>query len=397
MVAGAPAGGLLAAVWCETEDDVTLIWQRTGGEYVEFVQVKRNELTQLWSASKICERDSAATAAAVSGASGPTGVSDPDAPRCLAEKSLAHDRCAEPCTFRLITAWELHPDLAVLRLPLDHPYRDDGHEMIEAAVQDIGTKAARHRSRPFVSGNGRHIQDWVRCLVWDVRGRLELVSGQNLVTLERFAESVGAFLALDQRTALYETLLALVKQAADAPWLTEATRKKLPRENVLEFVTREVRKAQNPSLAAGGELLRAELRRANLPPEDVESAWDLRHRYRGERLSPRYLSVDDAEMIEAEVGAVLHDLRAQLVAGELDDSPLEFYARCRAAVLALRDSLPGVAAPPRWLLLGAMYDRVHRGLHGFSRPDLAEVLGDPSSPSGPGSGPPGGARQENAA
>lgn len=372
MVSGEPTGGLLAAVWCESEDDITLIWQRASGEHVEFVQVKRNELEQLWTAAKICERDSGSA-----GTRSGTQEDSNDTPRSLAEKSLAHDRCAEPCTFRVVSAWELHPDLEVLRLSLEHPHRVDGHEKIEAIVADIGTRA--ERARRFVSRNGHDVRYWVRRLRWDVRGRLEAVRSRNLETLERFAESAGAFLAQDQRAALYQQLLALVKQAADAPWLTEEARKKLPRAKVTEFFSRELQRAQNPSLAAGGEVLRQELRNAGLSPQVVESACDLRHRYRRERLAPRYLSVDDAEMIEGEVGAVLHDLGSQFNAGILLDTPVQFHERCRAAVVALHGSLAFPTAPPLFSLLGAMYDRVHRGLHRFTRPDLADMLGEPSN------------------
>jgi hypothetical protein len=37
----------LKEVWCETHDDVTLLWATGGSERVEFVQVKSHELDQL--------------------------------------------------------------------------------------------------------------------------------------------------------------------------------------------------------------------------------------------------------------------------------------------------------------------------------------------------------------
>jgi hypothetical protein len=46
----------LVGVWCETLDDITLIWATDGGgETVEFVQVKSNELDQMWSIALICD------------------------------------------------------------------------------------------------------------------------------------------------------------------------------------------------------------------------------------------------------------------------------------------------------------------------------------------------------
>jgi hypothetical protein len=39
----------LRQVWCENQDDITLIWQGQASEEAEFVQVKSNEPDQLWS------------------------------------------------------------------------------------------------------------------------------------------------------------------------------------------------------------------------------------------------------------------------------------------------------------------------------------------------------------
>jgi hypothetical protein len=169
---------------------------------------------------------------------------------------------------------------------------------------------------------------------------------------------------------------------------------------VLDYVGRELRRAQNPALAAGGEVLRRELQHVGLQPEDVESAWDLRYQYRRERLAPRFLSVEDAELIEAEVGAVLHDLRSQLNSGILSDTSIQFHERCRAAIVALRDGLAASTRPPLFMLLGAMYDRVHRGLHRFSRAELEDMLGElpgPPDHGGPPSSSQPGPQQENAA
>src|SRR5437764_2305275 len=47
-------------VWNEAHDDVTLIWQTGTEEEVEFIQVKSNELDQLWSIALLCQRDSSA-------------------------------------------------------------------------------------------------------------------------------------------------------------------------------------------------------------------------------------------------------------------------------------------------------------------------------------------------
>ncbi|HUT44305.1 MAG TPA: dsDNA nuclease domain-containing protein, partial [Desulfobacterales bacterium] len=43
----------LEQVWCETQDDITLIWNIDGNESVEFVQAKSSNLNQLWSVAEL--------------------------------------------------------------------------------------------------------------------------------------------------------------------------------------------------------------------------------------------------------------------------------------------------------------------------------------------------------
>src|SRR3954447_19915883 len=65
----------LIEVWCETQDDITLVWRFDFGTIVEFAQAKSNELDKLWSISDLCVREK-----------GKIGTS-------IVERSLAYDRC----------------------------------------------------------------------------------------------------------------------------------------------------------------------------------------------------------------------------------------------------------------------------------------------------------------
>ena len=47
----------LIEVWCETHDDITLIWDADTVQEVEFVQVKCLTLDQLWSIAILTGRD----------------------------------------------------------------------------------------------------------------------------------------------------------------------------------------------------------------------------------------------------------------------------------------------------------------------------------------------------
>jgi hypothetical protein len=83
----------LLEIRCETQDDITLIWQAIDGEEVEFIQVKGSEFNHLWTLAELCKREKAP--------SNPDGFGT-----SIVERSLAHDRCAENCRFRMITSWE---------------------------------------------------------------------------------------------------------------------------------------------------------------------------------------------------------------------------------------------------------------------------------------------------
>lgn len=370
MLGDQTSGHVLAAVWCEAEDDITLIWQRSNGETVEFVQVKRTELDQLWTAAKICHRESPSGGVSVQSGTALNGEEAARAaPRSLFEKSLAHDRCTEPCSFRVVTAWELAQALRVLRLNLEHPHREQGHEEIEAVVLEFAERSA------FRSPNDNNASYWVRRLVWDVRGTERAVEDRNLAALDEYVYRAGAYLAPDQRRALYETLLTLVKKAAEAPHLTGAAQKKLGRVDMEAYLGTAMQRAQHPTLMDGGQTLKAKLEGAGLPFSVIQMAKDLRHRYRREILTPRYLSVNDRDYLEGEVAAILNHLLARFDAGALSDTPVQFHERCVEALGSLQSNIAMSVRPPLQLLHGAMYDLTHRCLHRFG-PSEAMVISE---------------------
>lgn len=47
----------LKEVWCETYDDIVLVWDKAGEELFEFVQVKAENHDQLWTTALLCQRD----------------------------------------------------------------------------------------------------------------------------------------------------------------------------------------------------------------------------------------------------------------------------------------------------------------------------------------------------
>ncbi|MEE9911328.1 MAG: DUF4297 domain-containing protein [Deltaproteobacteria bacterium] len=100
----------LIEVWCETLDDITLIFYMIDGTCVEFVQVKGTEFNQMWTVARVCHRETKGN-----------GIS-----KCILERSLAQDRCLERCRFRMVTARPVKDELKVLTLPYNAPDRIKG-------------------------------------------------------------------------------------------------------------------------------------------------------------------------------------------------------------------------------------------------------------------------------
>ncbi len=330
-------------VWCEVHDDVTLIWT-DGVETVEFVQVKGDELGQLWTMAKLCERD------------------PPRRPgTSIVEKALARDRCAEACRFRMVTARPVNKDLKPLTNGLGSKSRDDAASELALLGSEIG-----RRIEAFNSPNGRDAGYWTANCRWDVVHSIESVKNRNIATLRRVVERNGEYLASDQAEELYEKILTSVRLAAAADASTDLSGKKITKAGFDKWLQKTVEAMVHPALGkSGGEVMKEKMEAAGLPRDAIESALQQRRAYRRELLTPTYLTVRDRRHVQDEVAAKLQELRAQLDAGELlDDGPC-FHSRCIQKLEELRVTLnpsPGLS-----FLLGCMYGITDRCLHRFRR------------------------------
>lgn len=338
----------LLQVWCETHDDITLLWEDSSGQEVEFVQVKSDELDQLWSVAKLCdqEKKEKATKAGTS----------------IYERSLANDRCAEPCRFRLVTCRPVKSELVALTLPYSAPDRVAKQTDIDALSRDIET-----RVNGFVSANGNGSSFWLARLFWDVRHSLESVKSANLNRLRKLVEERGGYLFSDQLEDLYETILTKVRTVAMADWGVDPTQKKLTKQAVEAWFDKELARRLHSIPATGGTALKGKMEQAGIGAPEIESSLETRRRYLAERLQPQYLSLSERDHIEGEVMATLHTLRAQLDAGNLPDSGVEFHAVCLTALQALRDRLSTSRQVPLAFIIGCMYSMADRCTHRFRR------------------------------
>ena len=153
--------GGLEAVWCETLDDVTLIWP----EAVEFVQVKAENLEQLWSPALLYARTGKKVGSSV------------------LEKLLANDRCREPCRLRLVTRRPAVKELRVLEAPLSAEARRQGSEEMTSLCEKLEANL-----EGVESSNGHGPTWWAEHTVWEAGHSEESYSA---VVVEQVVPSKG--------------------------------------------------------------------------------------------------------------------------------------------------------------------------------------------------------------
>jgi hypothetical protein len=333
----------LEEVWCETLDDIVLIWSVNAAKSVEFVQVKGGEADQLWSVSMLCRSEMQAD--------GP-GLS-------ILEKSLAQDRCKESCRFRMVTTRPVMKTLEVLTLPIGSPQRiPSAYEAIHEAIPP--------RIESFRSPNRHDYSFWTANTFCDVRHSEASVKDSNLLKLGRALAARGHILAPDQLDELYARVLKRVWDAARAnPW-TEVDIKRIERSAFSSWLLSLAQDIGLPTLGAM-ELMVEKMRRAGLPADVIASAKELVRHYRHEQLQPHYMAVRDQRFVEGEVRAILQRLKSDLDNGDLDDNGISFHALCLRQLESLAAALNVEPKPSRAFLQGCMYFITSRCSHRFRR------------------------------
>jgi hypothetical protein len=336
-------------VWCEAEDDIVLVWMIKGEEWFEFVQVKSNELDQLWSLAKLWEKEAAKDG------KGPGA--------CIIEKSLAHDRGDGKCLFRIVTCREPNSDIAVLKLALDNSARTAKGSGLEYVITEVEAKLGG-----YTSPNGNGVGSWVRMAVWEHKASITDIENENLVKLDQILHKENGFLAPDQKKELYAKLVQKVFDASLATSKTHKEQKRIKGAHLREWVLRQVAALSKPASAGRSDVLEEKLKDAGFQPGDeIETAKDQRQKYRMEVLNPRFLDVTDQAVIEMEVQARLCLLKSRLDNGDLADNGVQFHARCLEELDAMRDTLPTQKKPLVGLLYGQMYDIMNRCQHRLVR------------------------------
>jgi hypothetical protein len=339
----------LTQVWCESQDDITLIWINGTTEEVEFIQVKSNELDQLWTIAKLLEKESRTDT-----------KGNPLPSRCILEKSLQFDRCAEPVSFGIVTCVGVKDELEILTYDRVAPIRATSTDGFSKLLKAVTTKVGS-----VTSPNGNGCAFWIERTRWYVVHSLDAISNANLIKIAELAKSHGQFLAIDQIREIYQKLLTQVHDAGLADWKCEPEKKKFRRADLSTWFADVLTNAVHPALNGTGKALSRKLLEAGLSADAVESAISLRHHYRSSLLAPKYSDPDRRLRIEGEIEAHLLTLRSNLDCGNLADDGPTFHSRCLNEIKALHERMPSKDRPPLQNVVGFMYNLADRCTHRF--------------------------------
>lgn len=336
----------LAEVWCETLDDITLVWNSEGKEEFEFVQVKNEQKDSLWSVARLCQRD---------------GKKDGSS---LLERSLAYARGAEPCRFRLVTSQGVNSELIMLTHPFDTPIRDPNGNGFKALENEISKKVK------LVAPTGMTARDWLAGTRWEHCQSEDFLSTRCKLQLTNFAIANNRSLAPDQMSEVHNRVLQIVNEAARSQYSVDPKRKRIEREDFIVFVLESIDRQVNPHKAKKGETLERKMSAAGISPEHISNAQEQRRYYLMRMRSTGYLELNQRETVEARARQDFSRLLLELDTGDRPDEGLPFYKACLDGVETLGNAFSSAGQDLRPYLEGFLYEQAERCVHRFTRVKL---------------------------
>jgi hypothetical protein len=335
----------LTEVWCETYNDVVLVWENAGSETIEFVQVKAENPDQLWTPAYLCKREKLKKEANGLGTS-------------VLEKSLARDNCEERTQFRLVTTRDVISKLELLKRDRSHSdRRRDSASMVELH-QEFG-----HLVGGFKSEKGNDYRYWLEGVLWEVHTR-DALENSNKLLIMKILEEMQLDAYSDTIEAVYQDLLTLVKTAAEQPWCNR-DQKMIKAPELRAFIENSV--SPYPLLSQNKKL-EAKMSSAGLDVTYIETAKELRRTYLTEMRSRRYLEIESLRYYTIGVLNRLLRLRSDFDSGLIRADGVHFHAECLRNIQQLIDGRPStIKKPPEGFVDGCMYDITSRCKHRFTR------------------------------
>jgi len=331
----------LAEVWCESHDDITLIWSNNGDFTVELVQVKAVDSASRWSPATLCYREGNKPGSSV------------------LEQSMQRHQFPVTSKFRMVTFVDVSDDLSILKQPSNARQADK----LSALKSNINGRLPN-----VTSPKGTGSDHWVDSCIWVKSDSESAIQDKNLHLLEAVLRRNGKELSPDHRFDLYQRLLMLVQKSSTDDLVMNPDAHIVTASRLRQYIFVHIGRMGYGGLTNVIEAVRNKMGRCGIPGDTIETAEELRIAYRTQLISARYFT--DASLLAGEmaVTAILQELKAALDAGEIDESGTQFHSRCLQALSRVRQEWPdGLQMPSVDVLQGYMYERTGRCVHRFDR------------------------------
>jgi hypothetical protein len=317
-------------VWFEKEDDITIITEENGQEYVEFIQVKSSNLDSRWSVPQILD---------------------------IVKKSLQHGRCLERATYSIATLYDVNNELEVLKLPFDIRDKVKVNELISNLIGKLGD---------IKNDRGEDVGSWVNNCKWrkypDSIEALKTINLQRLRTILRYERN--AFLFDDQVENIYSKLLVWVFNASFEDVILNTECYKISLKQLNDWLDFEILSAGIPK--GGTEKLELKLNQINIDDVTINSAKEMKWKYKSETLSHTFFSANSINLLQMEIAGKLHQMKLDFDNDYTKADSKFFHKECcdEVSIIAQKNNI-SVA-----LGLGCMYDITNRCSHRFTKPQI---------------------------
>ena len=204
-------------VECETADDIVAVFQYSGQNVYEYIQVKTTEGNHKWNWKEV------------------TDLEGKKAESSLLQKSLKCDVRPGIARFRIVTKRDVATILEGFKTEL-------GKRVLPDATTERGA-ALLKKFKKSRSPQNRDFSYWAENFVWQVYGEVDALAAINVNKLAKLAEHYGNRPNYNQLKAIYDEFLELADKAATADVKTDAATKIIHRETTLALLRQRLDEA----------------------------------------------------------------------------------------------------------------------------------------------------------
>lgn len=334
----------LLKVHCETQDDILLVraMPESTERLSEYVQVKSNELEQLWTVAELCKPKSGNSSSSIF------------------ETSLSRAKNKEIPQFRLVTLRDVKKELKILTYPLGNDARSIESEEFKDLHKNIDTRCPGAKSK-----RGYTASYWVENCLWECGESLDAARNRNLKRILELGVLEKRSILKEQAEVLLDDLRKWAQVAGDLKWKPDRDKKIITNQQMRDWWKKRTQELIDGAAGTSGGKLARKMQDALIPSELINIAADLRLGYSSEIRTRTYMQSDEAQRLQERVKSEMLSLRSQYVAGQINLDGVGFHALCVGRLDAINDERSPGTEDRSAFLKGCLYDITDRCLHRF--------------------------------